>query len=126
MYRVVTVGNNETTPLRLNSLLGEFTKILRACIISATMKTPPCVQAKVCAKNGGATARSLDNRSYARLCATNGDATARSLDNRGYDVAVLGVIYWGASCMLIFVKKNITEADEFCFIGEIININSIF
>ncbi|KAI0214540.1 hypothetical protein LSAT2_000358 [Lamellibrachia satsuma] len=35
---------------------------LGAYIISVTMKTPLCIQAKMCATNGGATAQSLDNR----------------------------------------------------------------
>ena len=35
-------------------------------LISVTMETPLCIHAKMCATNGGATARSLDNRGYHR------------------------------------------------------------
>ena len=40
---------------------------LSAYIISVTMTTPLCVQAKMCATNSGATARRLDNRGYLEL-----------------------------------------------------------
>ena len=51
---VVTVGNNETTPLLPDSLLGGFTTRSGSRISEAT----------TCASNGGATAWNVDKRGY--------------------------------------------------------------
>ena len=61
----VPVNTRSQSASSLTLVLPDFTvQNLGAYIISATIKSTFCVQAMMCTANGGATARSLDNRGY--------------------------------------------------------------